>query len=70
MSAMFDVSQSSALQNPYLLTLVSLGIGGFVTQVAGFVDNNLALGPRLMIGATAALITAALIVVFSPAITG
>ena len=69
MSSMLDVSQSSALQNPYLLTLVSLGIGAFVTQVAGFVDSNLGLGPRLVIGAGAALLTGVLILFFSPSIT-
>lgn len=61
------IDHAAVVQNLWLVVVISLGGGGLVGQVAGFVNGDLGIGARLVIGAGAALIIFGCIYFFAPA---
>ena len=54
-------------KNLWLVVAISMGGGGFVSQVAGFVHNDLGMGGKLLIAIGAALVIFGSIYFFAPA---
>jgi hypothetical protein len=61
------IDHALVLQNPWLVALVSLGGGGFASQVAGFVSGDLGFGAKLMVAAGTALVIFGTFYFFAPA---
>ena len=61
------VDHAIILQNPWLVAAIALTGGGLAGGVAGFVHNDLGLGPRLVIVAGIALIIFGAIWFLAPA---
>jgi hypothetical protein len=68
--AMPGIDHAAVLQDPWLVAAISLGGGGFASQVAGVLHNDLGLIAKLVIGAGIALVIFGTIYFFAPASGG
>lgn len=61
------VDHSLVVQNIWVVVAISLGCGGFIGEIAGFLHGDLGMGAKLLIGAGGALIIFGSIWFFAPA---
>ncbi len=63
------IDHSLVLENLWVVAAISLGGGGFMGEIAGFLHGDLGCGPKVVIGASAALLIFGSIWFFAPAPT-
>jgi hypothetical protein len=64
----FTFSNPSPLQKKLIQALLSLGCGGFATELTGFIKVDMAFGKRLVIGAGGALAVFVILYFWNPSI--
>lgn len=63
------IDHTLVVENIWVAVAISLGCGVFIGEIAGFLHGDLGMGPKLLIGAGAALVVFGSIWFFAPATT-